>query len=150
MRQIYCIILLVILCFSCKQQNQVENPEEEPTTTEIPNILPVKEVILKDFKYEDIAKYAMASIMGQPPSIIKVNKNEDKYIVSYIRKSDSQKFSYKIKFEGNQIIWANIDGRWRTHELDEKISFSEEDSKIKIIQTFNDGSESIEEFKKGQ
>lgn len=38
--------------------------------------------------------------------------------VSYIRKSDSQKFSYKIKFDGNKILWANIDGRWRNSEYD--------------------------------
>lgn len=87
--------------------------------------------------------------MGQPAKTIKVIKSEDLYYVSYIRKSDSRKFSYKIKFDGNKILWANIDGRWRNSEYDEKISFTEKNNKVSIIQTFSDNSEDIKEYKKG-
>ena len=111
----------------------------------------IEESILKNFTYEDVARYAMATVMGQPSNIIKAFKKEDLYYVSYVRKSDSQKFDYKVKFIGNQILWAGIENgqRWRDSEYDEKISFSEKEGKLIIITTYGDGSEGIEEFKKG-
>lgn len=104
---------------------------------------------LKNFSYEDVARYTIASVMGQPSSIIKATKKNDYYYVFYIRKSDSQKFDYKVKFIGNRIIWASLDGRWRDSEYDEKISFTEKENKLNIINSYSDGSEGIEEFKKG-
>ncbi len=104
---------------------------------------------LKNFSYEDVARYTIASVMGQSSSIIKATKKNDYYYVFYIRKSDSQKFDYKVKFIGNRIIWASLDGRWRDSEYDEKISFTEKENKLNIINSYSDGSEGIEEFKKG-
>ncbi len=143
-------MLFVIACFSCKQQNQQEIPQEQESVKIQQEKDSVKEILLKNFTHEEISKYAIAAIMNQSPSIIKVNKSNDLYFVSYVRKSDFQKFDYKIKFDGNQIIWANVDGQWRDNGVDERIAFVEERNKIKIVQTFSDGSESVDEFKKGQ
>jgi hypothetical protein len=139
--------LIIILLVSCKQKEQKETIAEEKT--QIQEINKVEENILKNFTYEDIARYTMASAMEQPPKIIKATKNKELYFVSYIRKSDKQKFEYKVKFNGNEILWANIDGRWRNSKYDEKITFVENDNKLNIVQTYSDGSEDIQEFTKG-
>ena len=143
------IILFVIAIFmiNCNQKKNDIQPNEQALPETV--IETSDNIVLKNFTYEDIARYAMSSIMGQPSKIIKVIKSEDLYYVSYIRKSDNQKFSYKIKFNGNKILWANIDGRWRNSEYDEKISFVEKNNKVSIIQTFSDNSEDIQEYKKG-
>ncbi|MCM0666225.1 hypothetical protein [Flavobacterium tyrosinilyticum] len=53
------------------------------------------------------------------------------------------------KIDGNKILWANIDGRWRDSKYDEKITFVEKDNKLEIIQTFDDNSQDIQEYKIG-
>lgn len=132
---------------NCNQKKeQHEAPEQ---SLPIPVVRTTNDIVLENFSYEDIARYTMSDVMGQPAKTIKVTKSKDLYYVSYIRKSDSQKFSYKIKFDGNKILWANIDGRWRNSEYDEKISFTEKNNKGSIIQTFSDNSEDIKEYKKG-
>ncbi|TDO69955.1 hypothetical protein EV143_11227 [Flavobacterium chryseum] len=148
MKSIIPSLIIAILFFSCNQK--VENKVVVKEQLQIQEINIAKENTLKTFTYEEIAKYTMASIMGQSPKIIKVIKNGNLYYVSYTRKSDNKKFDYKIKFTGNKIIWANIDGRWRDSEYDEKISFRENNQILYIIQSFEDGSEDIEEYKKGQ
>lgn len=139
---------ILILIFSCNRKEQ--NETNLTIETKAPEMIEKEKVILKNFTYEDIARYTMASIMGQPSKIIKVRKKDELYFVSYIRKSDHQKFDYKIKFDRNKILWANFDGRWRDSEYDEKITFVEEDKKVKIIQTFDDNSKDIQEYKKGE
>lgn len=142
--------LLIIFLISCNQRNEPKEVAQKQIVINAPqkDKTPDKPSWTKNFSYKRIAKYAMGSIMGQPPAIINVTKKNDMYYVSYVRESDSQKFDYKIKFEGNKIIWANSDGRWRIHPLDEKISFVEDDTQIKIIQTYSDGSQSVDEFDK--
>ena len=146
MKQII-LFIIVIFMINCNQKKNDIQPSEQALPETV--IETSDNIVLKNFTYEDIARYAMSSIMGQPSKIIKVIKSEDLYYVSYIRKSDNQKFSYKIKFNGNKILWANIDGRWRNSEYDEKISFVEKNNKVSIIQTFSDNSEDIQEYKKG-
>ncbi|MCV9930828.1 hypothetical protein OIU80_00905 [Flavobacterium sp. LS1R47] len=140
--------LIFLLIISCKQSEQKEAITEEQNQTQ--EISKVEENIPKTFTYEDIARYTMAAIMDQSPKIIKATKTNDLYYVSYTRKSDNQKYEYKIKFNGNKILWANIDGRWRNSQYDEKISFIENDDKLNIIQIYDDGSEYIKEYKKGE
>lgn len=135
--------LAILLIVSCKQKEQKES-------TQIPEITKIEKVVLKNFTYEDVARYTMASVMGQAPKIIKAIKNDDLYYISYTRKSDKQKFEYKIKFDDDKILWANIDGRWRDSKYDEKISFTENGDKLNIIQTFSDGSEDVQEYQKGE
>ena len=144
--------LVAILFTSCKQNeqnNEIVQEKIQEAETEVETVK-VEENILKNFTYEDVARYTMASVMGEPTKIIKATKNKDLYFVSYIKKSDKQKFEYKIKFEGNKILWANIDGRWRNSEYDEKIIFEENGQKLKIITSFSDMSQDIQEYKKGE
>jgi hypothetical protein len=101
--------LIFLLIISCKKSEQKDAVTEEQIQTQ--ELSKVEETILKTFTYKDIARYTMAAIMNQSPKIIKATKNNNLYYVSYIRKSDNQKFAYKIKFNGNEILWANIDGR---------------------------------------
>lgn len=68
--------------------------------------------------------------MSQKPKIITAIKKDKLYHISYIRKSDRQKFASKIKFNGNRIMWGNIDGRWRNSQYDEKLSFTEVNNKF--------------------
>lgn len=104
---------------------------------------------LKNFTKSDVAKYTIASIMGQSPSIIKTRKDGENYIVFYSRPSDGQKFSYKIKFENeNKVIWGNSDGRWRDSSYDEKITYAEDNGKLTVIQTFEDGSSTKDVYTK--
>ncbi|CAA9194764.1 hypothetical protein [Flavobacterium collinsii] len=133
-------LLILILTLSYKQEKEIAIKETNK----------VEKTTLKTFTYEDIARYTMASIMGQQPKIITAIKKGNLYYVSYIRKSDRKKFEYKIKFDGTKIIWSNIDGRWRNSQYDEKISFSKKNNKLSIIQTFSDGSQDIQYYKKGQ
>lgn len=109
-----------------------------------------KEVALSSFSKEDVARFAISSIMIQPSKNISVKVEDKVYYTSYIRKSDSKKFDYKIKFENDLIVWGNIDGRWRDDARDERIYFKEEENKIVITQWFSDGSRDVKEYKKGE
>lgn len=142
------IVIMFTNCKQSEQNNEIVQEQIQETKNEV-EAVKVEENILKNFTYEDVARYTMASLMGQPTKIVKATKNKDLYFVSYIRKSDKQKFEYKVKFDGNVILWASIDGRWRNSEYDEKISFEENNEKLKIITTFSDASQDIQEYKKG-
>ncbi len=88
----------------------------------------------------DVAKCTMAAVMGRPLKIMSATKRAGLYIVSYSRPSDGDKYRYKVKVEGNRAVWANIDGRWRDTQYDERITFSEVGKKLRITQLFSDGS----------
>ena len=155
-------LLILLLIFSCQQKENKNVSSEIDTHREVSDsisveeqnqihkMVKIKDNTLKNFTYEDIAKYTISSLMGQSPKIMNVTKDKEIYYVSYIRKSDNQKFSYKVKFENNKIIWGNFDGRWRNHKYDEDIRFSENenDAKINIIQVYSDGSRNVQEFEK--
>jgi hypothetical protein len=110
-------------------------------------VSPQRKVYLANFSEADVARFTVASIMNQPPEIIKVKKGVHMYVVSYTRKSDKQKFVYKVKINENRITWGNYDDRWRVRPDDEAITFSEVGDKLKITQTFPDGSTLDNEFK---
>ncbi|RTY68364.1 hypothetical protein [Flavobacterium sp. LB2P53] len=139
-----------ILFVNCKHKEENEKILYEQNQEIKNNTVKVEENILKNFTYEDIARFTIASVMGQPIKIVKATKNNDLYFVTYLRKSDKQKFEYKVKFDGNDVIWASIEGRWRNSKYDEKISFEENGEKLKIITTFSDMSQDIQEYKKGE
>lgn len=133
----YFIILIITFSISCSQKKQDNNLSTQES-----------EITLTNFSYNEIAKYIISTLMHQSPEIMTVKQENDLYIVSYIRKSDKQNFTYKIKFESDTAIWANIDGRWRNGPYDEKIKFQESNNVLKIEITYSDGSKSTEIFKK--
>lgn len=133
--------ILCLLIFAC-------NEKKEGNIT--PPIEPIIEEVIKpqNFSYEEIAKYTMSLLMNQSPSIMDARKDGDLYIVSYVRKSDKQRFTYKVKFNSNTIVWANIDGRWRDGVYDEKLEFEEKGNALLIHNVYSDGSKETKEFKK--
>ena len=46
----------------------------------------------------------------------------------------------------NRVFWKNIDGRWRTHPLDTKISFEILNNKVAIILDEGNGYKNIEYY----
>ena len=144
------VILLTFIASlaSCNNSTTSEQVVEEQSA----DIIKTKpeEKFLTNFTKEDVARFAISSLMGQPSETMKVKTKYDKYYVSYVRKSDAKKFDYKVKVHKNNVVWASIDGRWRSSKYDEKITFEEIDNKLKIIQTFSDGSIAENYFDKGQ
>lgn len=134
-------------CGNSAQEHKKVEPEN--VTTTVVKEETVAKPILSNFSFKDVSRFTISAIMNQPSKNIKVSEKDDLYILSYIRKSDSRKFDYKIKFEGNKVIWASIDGRWRDASYDERITFEEGVDNMKITQTFSDGSVGTKEYKKG-
>lgn len=135
-------ILCLLSCSPSEKHQQIKSPLTDAVTiaVEDSNNEPLH------FTYEDISKYAIASVTLQDPSIIKVNKEDNLYFVTYRRKTDRQQFNYKIRFAGNKVIWASVNGRWRDSADDAMIYFKEEGKTLQIIQKFSDGSESKDEY----
>ncbi|WP_164126968.1 hypothetical protein [Sphingobacterium luzhongxinii] len=145
---LYVIILSYLTACGNSAQEHKKVEQESVTTTVVKEETAAKPILI-NFSFKDVARFTISSIMNQPSKNIKVSEKDGLYILSYIRKSDSQKFDYKIKFEGNNVIWASIDGRWRDASYDERISFEEGIDNLKIIQTFSDGSVDTKEYQKG-
>lgn len=96
-----------------------------------------------------ICKVAIAAVMGQSPSIIKIDKEESGVIfISYIRPSDKKMWEYRCRIDGKRVIWASKTGRWRDHALDEIITYSGTQDSVTIAQKFPDGSNTTKIFGK--
>ncbi|WP_400263077.1 hypothetical protein ACFX5U_08415 [Sphingobacterium sp. SG20118] len=98
------------------------------------------------YSFEEISKFAISSLMFQDPKNMTVVTDGNNFIVSYIK--DSKPYSYKIKFNKNQIMWGNADGRWRDNDLDEKLYYKEAEDRIEIIMKYSDGSNETKEYHK--
>ncbi|WP_156425850.1 hypothetical protein [Herbaspirillum rubrisubalbicans] len=96
-----------------------------------------------------ICKVAIAAVMGQSPSIIKIDKEESGVIfISYVRPSDKTMWEYRCRIDGARVIWASKTGRWRDHALDEVITYSGTQNSVTIAQKFTDGSSTSKIFGK--
>lgn len=100
------------------------------------------------YSKKEIAKFAVSAMMGTEIKRMKSKREGDNYKVYYNRKDDGKYFDYKIKFSGNQIMWGAYDGRWRNSKYDEKLEYKDTGNEIVIYQIFNDGSMSVDKFKK--
>lgn len=82
-----------------------------------------------NFTTEQVCRAGIATVMSKPLSIITVDKQKgDVLYLSYMRRSDSSIWRYKCQIKGFKIHWGSVDpngteGRWRTHPLDEKVTF---------------------------
>lgn len=108
------------------------------------------DINLNIFSKSDVARFAISAIMGRPAKTVNVKEENGLFVVSYNKNGDSNKYIYKVKIDQDKILWANIDGRWRDTEFDEKISFEESSNKLKITQKYSDGSVTVKEFKMGE
>ncbi|MPR09217.1 hypothetical protein [Microvirga tunisiensis] len=85
--------------------------------------------------------------MGRDPQIMMVRPDGDVTHVSYNRPSDGSVWSYRCRLEGNRIIWASAEGRWRTHPDDGVLTYELEGStKIRIVEAHSDGSKSQDTY----
>ena len=137
---------LILLLIGCGQKNSTENTETNTTEIEQTETLESEIISEPKFSGNEIAKFTIVTIMDQKPQIINVKEKEGIYIVSYKQPEDGKKYEYKIKINGNRIVWGNADGRWRDTSYDEKLTYRENNDKLIIIQTFSDGSKSEKEF----
>ncbi|MGE8380761.1 MAG: hypothetical protein ACN6PN_20500 [Sphingobacterium sp.] len=144
----YFIIAAAIFtaCSSPSRQPAVQETPAEVIENSQPTTDPVLDYSPRNYSYNEIAKYAIATSMFQHPENLTVKNEVGIYIVSYFK--DSKQYPYKIKFNQDQIIWGVEDGRWREHPTDEKLAFKEVGNELQIIQHFTDGSNSIKEFQK--
>lgn len=69
---------------------------------------------------------------------------------SYSRPSDNTRWTTHCKFDGDRVIWANVENgkrmRWRDNPLDEKILWKIDGSKVTVIQVWGDGSRSTDTY----
>ena len=76
-------------------------------------------VYAADFSRADICKATIAIEMGRDNAVMKTEKSGNNPVVSYVRSDDLQKFTYRCKFIGYQVIWSTYFdeegqwGRWR-------------------------------------
>lgn len=85
------------------------------------------QVDLAPFNAGHLCRATIAVLMGRDVGIIRVDGERAGIAnVSYVRPDDGTLWGYRCKLEGNRIIWATIDGRWRdrsVHSWDELIAF---------------------------
>lgn len=142
------LLLATYLFISCSSDSHDNKVNEQDQIVEFKEeVQPSIEFINpQEYSFEDISKYAISSLMSQDPINMNVYTEGENFIISYIK--DSKLYSYKIKFDQNQIMWGNLDGRWRDHELDEKLFYKEVDDKLQITMQFSDGTNSTKEYHK--
>jgi len=142
----YLFLVFIFILLGCikNNRNELEQSKESQIIITEDVVFPSSQA--EYFDRELIAKAVISSIMGRPLKNVKSKKQNEIYFVSYVRQEDNQSFSYKVKIEGNRIIWGSPDGRWMDHRLDEKITFIETKEHLKIRETYSDGSFSNYEF----
>jgi hypothetical protein len=100
-----------------------------------------------DFNQEAICTAAIATIMSQSPSIIRAEKFSEKVTsLSYIRPADGSHWNYRCMLEGDRIVWASGNGRWRNSGSDEVVSFLVKGKTLSISQRFSDNSSDTKAF----
>lgn len=102
------------------------------------------------FNLGHLCRAAISMVMLRPVNIINVDSlSETVTSVSYIRPDDGTLWRQKCKTDGDHIVWAAIDGRWRDkYDWEERLVFSLSNSgqTLKVRQIFPDGSGATREF----
>ncbi|SDI24897.1 hypothetical protein SAMN05216588_113143 [Pseudomonas flavescens] len=77
-----------------------------------------------EFTATDICKATISVEMSQPALAMRTDKVGDMPVISYTRKDDNQKFTYRYRIEGNRVVCSTFFpdekqwGRWRNHPED--------------------------------
>ncbi|OLO05241.1 hypothetical protein [Salinicola socius] len=104
-----------------------------------------------EFTQADLCRAMVSATMGRDVSIIHVDRQSGGIThLSYNRPSDNSHWAMRCRLDGNRIIWATDTGRWRTHKLDEVITYEVSGDRLTITQDWGDGSASVDEFTKAQ
>jgi len=93
--------------------------------------------------------------MGRPVEIITVDRSTGgEADVRYARADDQSVWRVRCKLEGDRVIWRTIDafgansglGRWRDGPDDGRITVALNVDRIRVTETFSDGSASVNEL----
>lgn len=98
----------------------------------------------------EICRAAIATLMGRSPSIIKVDGVEAQIIyTTYVRPDDGSVWSNRCQIRGSQVAWGTKTGRWRDHQMDEKVYFAQsvDRQNLTITVAYADGSKSEKTFR---
>lgn len=93
------------------------------------------------FSTEDICKAAIAVEMGREVSTMKTVTAGPEPEITYKRKADGKKFSYRCTLDGNRVVWKTFLtdekqwGRWRNGEYDSVITYAIQGDKLHIEDT---------------
>jgi hypothetical protein len=99
------------------------------------------------FTESQICRATVAAVMGRDPAIVKVERTDNGVVrLYYFRPDDGKRWDYRCKVEGQKVVWATAEGRWRTHSQDETIQFVSTGEVLTIEQRFTDGSKSTKAF----
>ncbi|QRM34940.1 hypothetical protein [Microvirga sp. VF16] len=94
-----------------------------------------------------VCRAAVGSVTGRDPSIMMARPDGDVTHVSYSRPSDGSVWSYRCRLEGNRVIWASAEGRWRTHPDNGVLTYEMvEGGKIRIVEAHSNGSKSEDTY----
>lgn len=103
------------------------------------------------FNIGHLCRAAISIVMGRPIGIIRVDSmNQSLATVSYNRPDDGTLWQQKCKIEGDHVVWAALDGRWRNeYRWEERLIFSHGNNGelLTIKQQHPDGSGSTQEFR---
>lgn len=95
---------------------------------------------------------ATAAAMGYHPlDIVQGDMlSEGLASATYNRPSNNTRWTTHCKFDGDRVIWANVENgkrmRWRDNHLDEKILWRIDGRKVTVIQVWGDGSRSTDSY----
>lgn len=88
-----------------------------------------------------VCRASVAAILGLPLDAVVLDTEKDGVItVAHTRKGDGRLVRNKCRIAGSSVTWGSEPGRWRDHQLDEKVSFRTEGATLVIQQRFPDGS----------
>ena len=105
----------------------------------------------KSFNAPQICRAAIATVMGRDPLGIDLDRTESNiHYLSYIRADDRKKFRYRCKIEGQSVIWATEEGRWRNLPEDGVIIHSTDCTGLKIEEMHADKSKTTNIFSSAQ
>lgn len=89
----------------------------------------------------DVCKASVAALYGRPVEIMRFDGRKDGNIhIYYTRPVDGTKWFQRCSVGEKEVIWGNIDGRWRTGDLDDKVYYKKFLDRIDIIVEHSDGS----------
>ncbi len=72
-----------------------------------------------DYSRVEVCKATISVEMGRDSETMKTEQDGNMPVISYVRDDDLQEFTYRCKFNANQVIWAAYFdeeggwGRWR-------------------------------------
>jgi hypothetical protein len=150
------IVLISALSLFGVSFTAIADGEIYPDAKETATIKNQPDVIIFGVKQKNICVASVMTIMGYEHENIRGRQaNPISSVVTRLRIDDNSKWNWLCKINNDQVIYAamNIDGpdkikigRWRTHSLDEKISFKVDNDNLTISIKYTGSSDRVKSF----